>query len=369
MFARRVFIVALLGALLALPASAYAAFQYPEAPTYAPNPSAGQGATRTPSTQGSSHGLVAPTYVPKGVVNGVYTRPATSGSRGATGTYALDWTIGMAGKSGCLVCHGDANLVRIISGRVVSMHMDTMVLQRSAHANNLCTSCHTDFAQKQSHPTPDSVGTWREVAKNACKNCHLQEYSEWAASAHSGPAALDQRQQWVRPDRRRQASPGQLCGDCHKAHSIPAQEGQRGACSSAGLRACDVRWMPHAGLGGRTTTTTTVPPTGVGHLTPRRAGSAIARTWSCHRTTGSPRRMPTISYARARDATRVQARVYVGYAALVHSQHAAYEREPGLCGGEHGNLRRWKYLQQRLVGTSDSRVVTDGATERRRGEG
>jgi hypothetical protein len=67
MFARRVFIVALLGASLALPASR-AAFQYPEAPTR--TESLGGAGHHTDAERAGPSTLVAPTYVPKGVVNG-----------------------------------------------------------------------------------------------------------------------------------------------------------------------------------------------------------------------------------------------------------------------------------------------------------
>jgi hypothetical protein len=131
------------------------------------------------------------------------------------------------GKSGCLVSMA-TRTSEIISGRVVSMHMDTMVLQRSAHANNLCTSCHTDFAQKQAHPNPDSGDTWREAAKNSCKNCHLQEHSEWAASAHSGASSVGTTSTVGAPGSSAPGKPRPVCGDCHNAHSIPSKKDSEG---------------------------------------------------------------------------------------------------------------------------------------------
>lgn len=327
MSARRVIIVALLGALIALPASAHAAFQYPEAPTYAPNPSATQSTTRTPSAASPSHGLVAPTYVPKGVVNGVYTKPTTPGSPGTTGTYALDWTIGIAGKSGCLVCHGDTNLVRIISGRVVSMNIDTMVLQKSAHANNLCTSCHTDFAQKQSHPDPNSVGTWREVAKNSCKNCHLQEYSEWAASAHSGAGSVGSTSTVGGPESSAPGKPSPVCGDCHKAHSIPSKRDDAGhaAVRASALSMC-----------GGCHTQASAEYNDYYHGAAYRSGAPDAPAcWQCH---GTHLVLPSDnrqSSANPDNLVRTcsgchkgAGEGYVDYATLVHSQHAAYEQNP-----------------------------------------
>jgi len=216
-----------LAAVIALPASAYAAFQYPEAPAYAPNPTtpAGGATVTAPVTAPDQHGLVTPTYVPPGVSpNGVYTTPITPGSKGTTATYNLDWTIGTTGKSGCMVCHGDKNLIRVVRGVPVSMYVDTAVLASSAHVKLLCTDCHVDFAYKTPHASGQTANdTWRTVAKSSCKNCHQPEFLDWAKSAHSTAGSITATSTLGRPDSSAPGMPRPLCGDCHNGHAIPAK--------------------------------------------------------------------------------------------------------------------------------------------------
>ena len=133
----------------------------------------------------------------------------------APDTYDLSWTLPTAGKSGCLVCHGDQNLVRIQDGRSVALYVSYQTLQSSAHANVPCTGCHADFAFKTPH-TNTKTDAWKAVAKSSCKNCHKSEFAAYTAGIHS-PA---------RPPGIKVAAssakgkPIPLCGDCHGGHDI-----------------------------------------------------------------------------------------------------------------------------------------------------
>jgi len=155
-----------------LPTLAFA-LDYPSAPVPKRTPPTAAeleaAAKAVPEHQQSSRvGLTAPTYVPPGVnAAGVFTTPLPPGAKVATATYNLDWTIGVSGKSGCLVCHGDRNLVRIVNGRVTSLFVDTTIIDASAHAQTLCTDCHVDFAYKTPHPTTVAGEEWRTIAKCA----------------------------------------------------------------------------------------------------------------------------------------------------------------------------------------------------------
>jgi hypothetical protein len=226
--ARRSIVVALIAAALLLPASAYGAFQYPEAPpTQAPGV-VSQPATvappTTPPPPADQFGLVAPTYVPPGVNNqGVYVTPLPPGAKVSTATYSLDWTIGVAGKSGCLVCHADKNLVRIINGKAVSLWVDTLVLDESAHAALLCTDCHVDFAYKTPHPNANDDTTWRALAKSSCKNCHRPEFLDWAKSSHSIAGTPGSTSTVGAANSSAPGKPRPLCGDCHGGHAIPSK--------------------------------------------------------------------------------------------------------------------------------------------------
>jgi hypothetical protein len=224
----------LVAAALALPASAFA-FDYPSAPP-APKlapPSAAQleaAAVAQEHARQSKLGLTTPTYVPPGVnAAGVFTTPLPPGAKTATATYNLDWTIGVAGKSGCMVCHGDRNLVRIVNGKVTSLYVDSAVIANSAHAQTLCTDCHVDFAYKTPHPNTVTSDEWRILAKSACKNCHRDKFLEWANSSHStagspSPTGTAEITTTVgAPDSSAPGKPRPLCGDCHGGHAIPSR--------------------------------------------------------------------------------------------------------------------------------------------------
>jgi hypothetical protein len=232
---RTVIVVACLAASLALPATAYG-IDYPSAPPSAPvqaPPTAAQldaAAAAAASQHRKDFGLASPTYVPPGVnAEGVFTTPLPPGAKTATATYNLDWTIGVAGKSGCLVCHGDRNLVRIVNGKVTSLFVDSTVIAASAHAQTLCTDCHVDFAYKTPHPNTVSSDEWRILAKSACKNCHRPQFLEWANSAHStagspSPTGTAEITTTVgAPDSSAPGKPRPLCGDCHGGHAIPSK--------------------------------------------------------------------------------------------------------------------------------------------------
>jgi len=157
-------------------------------------------------------------------------------------TYDLDWTLPTAGKSGCTVCHGDQNLVRIRNGKTVTLYVDTAVLQNSAHKNVPCTSCHVDFAFKTPHDTIVKNGNeWREVAKLSCKNCHKDAFTLFSNGAHSPAGRPGDTSSTVgAPDSSAPGKPRPLCGDCHGGHAIPSKEDTAGkeAVHASALTMC-----------------------------------------------------------------------------------------------------------------------------------
>lgn len=136
----------------------------------------------------------------------------------ATQTYDLTFSLPTAGKSGCLVCHGDPNLIRIVDGVAQSMYVDTEVLESSAHAKVQCTGCHLDFAYNTPHQS-GQPGDWRRVAKSACKNCHQEEFAAYSKSVHS-PSPTSSLEPSVAPAASSGTRVKPLCGDCHGAHDI-----------------------------------------------------------------------------------------------------------------------------------------------------
>lgn len=137
--------------------------------------------------------------------------------------YDMTFTLPTAGKSGCMVCHGDANLVRIDprDGSLLDYFVDESVLRASAHGPSKkypngvnCSACHTDFAYKAPHKN----GDWRRNAKLACKNCkeHQDEFDVYGQGVHSiAPKPGATKAELAKDERK------PLCGDCHShAHAI-----------------------------------------------------------------------------------------------------------------------------------------------------
>lgn len=340
MSVRRTVLVAMIAAVVTLPASVHAAAfrgpgPLPEPPVISPpiSRAPNQAQLRQQTTQQQTVGLVSPSYVPPGVnAQGVYVTPITPASKGATSAYALDWTIGTAGKSGCLVCHGDPNLRRIVAGVSVSMYVDTLALQGSAHANLLCTDCHQDFAYKVPHANGQASDTWRTVAKTSCKNCHQPEYIDWAKSSHSavgtstassgaGSASLGA------PGSSAPGKPRPFCGDCHEGHTIPAKNDAVGAAvvRASGLSRCgschpawaaDYNDYYH----------------GAAY---RRGASDAPACWQCHNThlvlPSSDKLSSTYSenlVATCSQCHRTAGSGYVQYGQLVHQHQAVLQKNP-----------------------------------------
>lgn len=135
----------------------------------------------------------------------------TPSATGDTGSFALDFTLPTFGKSGCMVCHGDPNLV-IAQGDVTkSFWIDEAAYNKSAHATVVCAGCHIDYGYKAPHS--EDGQDWRAVAKQSCKNCHPDQFRDWSQGAHAlAPLAGKQ------PDPKAAFKP--LCGDCHGSHDM-----------------------------------------------------------------------------------------------------------------------------------------------------
>ena len=204
MTVRHAFVVAMLTAALVLSASAFAS-------TATVSPSAPATTTTeivTPAVPSTANVDPTPTY-----------------SSNPTMTYDLSWTLPTAGKSGCTVCHGDPDLVRIQGGETVSLYVNTEVLEASAHKGVACTGCHIDFAYKTPHSNVTTSGDeWKAVAKSACKNCHPQAFADYTSSSHSPSSKPGESTGTIgAADSSAPGMPKPLCGDCHGGHSIPAR--------------------------------------------------------------------------------------------------------------------------------------------------
>lgn len=173
------------------------------------------------------------------------TGPASKQATPAAGArvYDLDFTLPTAGKSGCLVCHGDPNLAKVGAETTSSIFVDVALLQESAHAKDTpCTGCHLNFAYTAPHVQVEGAEDWISAARLACKNCHTDEFSEYANGAHSlasqpGKTATETVAARVAAGKPERVP---LCGDCHGGHAIPAANdvsGQR-ALHLSGAEMC-----------------------------------------------------------------------------------------------------------------------------------
>lgn len=321
--------VALAVAFSLLPSFAVA-FDYPGTSTYAPYPpSVGRQSTATiqrPKT--NPYGLTPPTYVPKGVnPQGVYTTPPIPGSKGPVTKYNLDWTIGIAGKSGCMVCHGDMNLRRFVAGKAESMFVSTVALQKSAHAQLLCTDCHVDFAYKVPHTSTQVGETWRTVAKTACRNCHQNEFLDWAKSAHSTAGNANASSAVGRATSSAPGMPRPTCGDCHMGHVIPAKDDAAGqaATHASALSLC-----------GNCHTTTSANYDDYYHGAAYRRGAPDAPAcWQCHNShlvLPSSDRLSSTNpgnlVATCSQCHKAAGPGYVQYAQLIHAHGAVLRKNP-----------------------------------------
>ncbi|MDI6691731.1 MAG: hypothetical protein QMD76_00240 [Anaerosomatales bacterium] len=130
-------------------------------------------------------------------------------SRVTTG-YDLDFTLPTQSKSGCLVCHGDPDLVRLKAGKVTSYYVAPGEYGLSVHGKEQCVACHLDFAYKLPH---DTEVAWQVTAKTACRNCHGEQFVAFGKGVHQ--RAVDATGTRVSVEASKP-----LCGDCHGSHAI-----------------------------------------------------------------------------------------------------------------------------------------------------
>lgn len=126
--------------------------------------------------------------------------------------YDLNFSLPTAGKSGCMVCHGDPNLGRLQGDQFVSYYVDATPLDEGPHATIMCTGCHLDFAYKSPHNIEQT--DWVRTARLACKNCHQDQWTQYSNGVHSIS---------VQPGEEITVDDAQkpLCGDCHgPSHEI-----------------------------------------------------------------------------------------------------------------------------------------------------
>ncbi len=118
----------------------------------------------------------------------------------------IPFTLGVRGRSGCLVCHSDKHLTKIVDGKRISLYVSPAEFGKSPHKDILCTSCHRDFTYEV-HPVP-TAEEYQRVAGLACIRCHDKQYKVYRESIHGKLALAGDPKK------------GATCGECHGSHDI-----------------------------------------------------------------------------------------------------------------------------------------------------
>lgn len=143
-------------------------------------------------------------------------------------TYDLTFTLPTAGMSGCQVCHGDPNLTKSSEVETSSIHVDSELLSTSAHPEQPCTVCHTDFALSTPHDNIDDDEAWRSIAQTSCQSCkdHGTQRDDYTGGAHTPVLTPGMTQARAESRRVAQGKPAKVptCGGCHGGHFIASKE-------------------------------------------------------------------------------------------------------------------------------------------------
>jgi len=249
--------------------------------------------------------------------------PTPSASQATTDTYDLNFTLPTAGKSGCMVCHGDPNLVQIRDGVAVSMYVDTAMLEDSVHATVQCTGCHLDFSYSTPHANLDSEA-WRDVAKLACKNCHKEAFTAYSNGVHTLSPTPGQTETTATNV---QKMP--LCGDCHGSHDIQKLKGNPAGQEELHARGKEICGDCHQEFWDN------YNDSYHGSAYKRGAPDAPA-CWQCHRAhdilVSTDRRSPVNEVNLVETCsvchTNQPNEEYVSYSTLVHGRKEVYEANP-----------------------------------------
>ncbi len=137
---------------------------------------------------------------------------AVSGPAAFAQEAEMDFQVGIPGKTGCLVCHGDKNLYKLEEDGIRSLYVDEADFG-TVHIDVTCIECHTDFTYQTIKPATEE---WRTIAGLACKDCHDEQkeidhrktYEEYRESVHGQKLLAE-----ADPD-------APSCAGCHGSHRI-----------------------------------------------------------------------------------------------------------------------------------------------------
>jgi hypothetical protein len=111
---------------------------------------------------------------------------------------------------GCFACHGREGLVAVTeSGTERSLYLDPVAYEGSVHGIQACNSCHLGFSHDP-HAPVNNAAAFAEIAREACRNCHANQFAMFERSYHGTLAKGQSAEGLNAPD----------CVDCHGAHDV-----------------------------------------------------------------------------------------------------------------------------------------------------
>lgn len=109
----------------------------------------------------------------------------------------------------CLGCHAQEGMQTTLpSGEILDLTFDTPAFESSVHGSYQipCALCHTDITPFPHHPISSLDARAFTIERaDACKGCHLDQYTEAVDNVHSAALADGQ-------------TAAAVCTDCHGAH-------------------------------------------------------------------------------------------------------------------------------------------------------
>lgn len=108
---------------------------------------------------------------------------------------------------GCFSCHGQVSVTAAGKG----LHLDPVVYESSVHGMLACNGCHIGFSHDP-HAPVDNAAAYAEIAREACRNCHANQFAMYESSYHGTLTKGQSAEGQDAPD----------CVDCHGAHDVKA---------------------------------------------------------------------------------------------------------------------------------------------------
>lgn len=129
-----------------------------------------------------------------------------------TGVSAQEQVSDFSGR--CLTCHGQEYLGRVeVEGETKDLYIDPELYGETAHGLLPCNACHVGFSTDP-HEMVSNAEFFAEMAREACRNCHDDQYEMYKQSYHGTLT-----REYAEAPRPMEEKPP-VCVDCHGTHAI-----------------------------------------------------------------------------------------------------------------------------------------------------